>query len=227
MGKRDVPHVKALHRFFYLGEVERSQARYYLILGDIHGHIQYALNLAIHLQCLLDAPFQALFQVGDFGYWPRGREAQQADAYYKQEDALDFFMMRSSSDLYHFFATGDTALETLSAPLYFIRGNHEDFEMLRALPKERPTEVLSGMHFLHDYFAGEVAGLRVAAVGGILTDVERGKGKQARIAFKKAQQQVQTDPRRSSVLLLAQTFRPYYDLLLTHSGLSSRADLDK
>ncbi|HZR39721.1 MAG TPA: metallophosphoesterase [Ktedonobacteraceae bacterium] len=226
MDKRDAPHMKALHRLSRLGQLEWSQARFYLILGDIHGHIQRALTLAIHLQCLLDAPIQAVFQVGDFGFWPRGRQFQQEDLYYKQEDALDFFTMRSSSDLRRFFSAGEATLETLSAPLYFIRGNHEDFEMLQTLSKEHPTEVLSGIYFLPDYFAGEAAGLRIAAVGGILTDIDRGKGKQARILFKKAQQQAQTDPRRTSAQLLAQAFLSHYDLLLTHSGLSSRETRD-
>jgi hypothetical protein len=63
-------------------------------------------------------------------------------------------------------------------------------------------------------------------VGGILTDVDRGKGKQARMALKKAQQQVQIDPRRTNAVLLAQTLLPHYDLLLTHSGLSSQETRD-
>ena len=217
---------EALHRLYHLGQVEWSQAHFYLILGDVHGHIQHALTLAIRLQCMLEAPFQAVFQVGDFGFWPRGRRPKTDDPYYKQEDALDFFIMQSAPDLSGFFSAGETVLETLRAPLYFIRGNHEDFERLQTLSKEHPTEVLSGMFFLPDYFAGEVAGLHLAAVGGILTDIDRGKGKQARMAFKKAQQHVRTDPRRTNAMLLAQTFLPHYDLLLTHSGLSSRETRD-
>jgi hypothetical protein len=215
-----------LHRLSHLGQVKWSQAQFYLVLGDVHGHIQRALTLAIRLQCLLDAPFQAVFQVGDFGFWPGGRKTQPEDPYYKREDALDFLLMQSAPDPGRFFSAGEAVLDTLRAPLYFIRGNHEDFERLQTLSKEHPTEVLSGIFFLPDYFAGEVAGLHIAAVGGILTDVDRGKGKQARIAFKKAQQQVQTDPRRSNAMLLAQIFLPHYDLLLTHSGLSSREARD-
>ena len=182
------------------------QARFYLVLGDVHGHIQCALPFR-SLQCLLEALFQAVFQVGDFGL-ARGRERNWkiTNPYYKREDALDFWLMESSPDLGRFFSAGEAVLETLRAPLYFIRGNHEDFERLQTLPNEHPTEVLSGMFSLPDYFAGEIASLHIAAVGGILTDVDRGKGKQARMAFKKAQQQVQTDPRRSNAMLLAQTF---------------------
>lgn len=217
---------KTLHRFYYIGQVEWSQAHFYLVVGDVHGHIQRALTLAIRLQCLLDMPFRAVFQVGDFGFWPGGRKPQQEDPYYKQEDALDFFTMQSSPDLHRFFSRGEAPLETLRAPLYFIRGNHEDFEELQTLSKEHPTEVLPGIYFLPDYFAGEVCGLCIAAAGGILTDVDRGKGKQARATFKKAQRQVLTDPRRTNALLLAQAFLPSHDLLLTHSGLASRETRD-
>lgn len=221
MDRRDM-----LHCLYHLGQVAWSQARFYLVLGDVHGHIQRALTLAIRLQCLLEAPFQAVFQVGDFGFWPGGSRPQPEDPYYKREDALDFFLIQSASDSRRFFSAGEAVLETLHAPVYFIRGNHEDFERLQMLSREQPTKVLSGMFFLPDYFAGEVAGLHIAAVGGILTDVDRGKGKQARVAFKKAQQQVQADPRRSNTLLLTQTLPSHCDLLLTHSGLASREARD-
>jgi hypothetical protein len=39
-------------------------------------------------------------------------------------------------------------------------------------------------------------------------------------------QQVQIDPRRTNAVLLAQTLLPHYDLLLTHSGLSSQETRD-
>ncbi len=226
MDKRDNPGVETLSSIYRIGQVEWLQARCYLLLGDLHGHIQHAITLAISLQCLLGTPFQAVFQVGDFGFWPGGKGVQQEDPFYKQNDGLDFFTMRTVSDLSPFFSVGRSPLETLAAPFYFIRGNHEEFGALSSLAKDHPTEVLSGIYFLPDYFSGEIAGLQIAAVGGILTDVNRGKGKQARIAFKKAQQHVQTDPRRSSTLLLARTFHSHYDLLLTHSGLASRETRD-
>ena len=69
---------ETLHCLSRLGEVTWSQARLYLVLGDVHGHVQRAFALAIRLQCLLDAPFEAVFQVGDFGFWPRGRRPQYA-----------------------------------------------------------------------------------------------------------------------------------------------------
>jgi hypothetical protein len=184
------------------------------------------LLLPFAFNACLKRLFQAVFQVGDFGFWPRGRRPKLDDPYYKREDALDFFLMQSAPDLYRFFSAGEAVLKTLRTPLYFIRGNHEDFERLQTLSKEHPTEVLSRIFFLPDYFAGEVSGLHIAAVGGILTDVDRGKGKQARMAFKKAQQQVQIDPRRTNAVLLAQTLLPHYDLLLTHSGLSSQETRD-
>lgn len=217
---------ETLHCLYHSGQVEESRAQVYLILGDVHGHILDAITLAIHLQCLLGLSFQAVFQVGDFGFWPGGNVSFQDDPYYKQEDALDLFTMRSAPNPGLFFSRGETLLETLSAPLYFIRGNHEDFQVLQKLSQEAPSEVLPGIYFLPDYFAGKIEGLHIAVTGGILTDVERGKGKQARIAFKKAQQQLQTDPRRTNASLFAEAFPLSYDLLLTHSGLFSRESRD-
>jgi hypothetical protein len=86
--------------------------------------------------------------------------------------------------------------------------------------------VLPGIFFLPDYFVGKVRDLCITAIGGILTDINRGKGKQARAAFKKAQQKIQTDPRRTNAMFLTHTPIPKCDILLTHSGLPSRESRD-
>ncbi|WP_068900488.1 metallophosphoesterase family protein [Planomonospora sphaerica] len=59
------------------------------------------------------------------------------------------------------FAAG---LQTMSAPLYFIGGNHEPWP---ALDEHGPGEWAPGFHFLGRSGVAEIAGLRVAFLSGI------------------------------------------------------------
>ncbi len=208
------------------GKINFDSTKCYLLLGDIHGNIKAAIVLAIRLQTLFNLPLCAIFQVGDFGFWPSGMAAKNEDPYYKKDDSFDFFEMKQSPEHSRFFSVGADELETLNAPFYFIRGNHEDFEQLNLISKDKLTEVFRGIYFIPDYFKGTLEGLNVMALGGILTDLERGKGNRAKVEFKKAQQKLNIDRRRSNALLLVQFDSAGVDLLITHSGLSSREHRD-
>lgn len=214
-----------IYSIYQQGKINFELANIYLFLGDIHGNIKAAIVLAIRLQALFHKPLSAIFQVGDFGFWPSGMAAKNEDPYYKKDDSFDFFEIKQSPDPSLFFSVGADGLETLNSPFYFIRGNHEDFEQLN-LRSNSTTEVFRGIYFISDYFKGTLEGLYVMALGGILTDLERGKGKRAKIEFKKAQQKLNTDRRRSNALLLAEFDSNGVDLLITHSGLSSREHRD-
>jgi len=196
----------------------------YLFLGDLHGDIKASIILAIRLQTLFNVPLSAVFQVGDFGYWPGGVAAINEDPYYKKWDKFDFFEIAQSAKKEDFFIVGKSDIETFKAPFYFIRGNHEDFNHLSLISKDIPSEVITGIYFITDYFNGIVENLHIMALGGILTDLERGKGKKAKVEFKKCQQKLKTDRRRSNASLLFQLNSTGVDLLLTHSGLASRED---
>lgn len=82
------------------------------------------------------------------------------------------------------------------------------------------------IYYLPDYFQGVIKGLNISALGGISIDLERGRGKKAKIQFKKAQQKIQNDPRHSNIVPLIQSLSKNTDLLLTHSGLESRENRD-
>jgi hypothetical protein len=213
----------SLYSIYRTKEIENYR-RYYLFLGDLHGNIKASIILAIRLQTLLNVPLTAVFQVGDFGYWPSGLASINEDPHYKKEDRLDFFEISQSVQKEYFFSLGKSELETLKAPLYFIRGNHEDFDRLSLMSKDKPSEVTTGIYFIPDYFHGVIENLNIMAIGGIIADLERGKGKKAKVEFKKNQQKIKTDKRYSDASLLVQLNSTAIDLLLTHSGLASRED---
>lgn len=217
-----------IHKIYQIGDLNSCSSSFYLLLGDLHGNIKAAIVLAIRLQTLFKIPLKAVFQVGDFGFWPTGITAKLEDPHYKKEDMLDFFELKKARELDPPFSLGETKLEQFNASLYFIRGNHEDFVQLNLLSNVVPSKVATKIYYLPDYFRGAIEDLNIAVLGGILIDLERGRGKKAKAQFKKAQQKVQTDLRCSNILPLIQSILPNnkIDLLLTHSGLASRENQD-
>ena len=215
-----------MYRIFRIGQVILPQANYYLFIGDLHGNIKASIVLAIRLQTLFKVSLRAVFQVGDFGCWPTGMTAKNEDPHYKKEDSFDFFEIKQSIIQQSFLSLGKAELKILNAPFNFIRGNHEDFNYLNSISKDTPSELLTGIYFIPDYFNAVIENLHIMALGGILTDLDRGKGKRAKIEFKKSQQKLKIDKRRSNASLLVQLDSAGVDLLLTHSGLASREDHD-
>ncbi|MEQ8539218.1 MAG: metallophosphoesterase [Coleofasciculus sp. D1-CHI-01] len=216
----------SIYRLYHQGDVSFESGTLYLFLGDLHGNIKAAIIIAIRLQILFKRPLRCIFQVGDFGFWPSGLAAKNEAIYYKKEDALDFYDIAQAAKPQEFFSLGLGDLKTLKTPFYFIRGNHEDFEQLDLMSPSIPSEVITGIYFIPDYFHGVIEDLHIMALGGILTDLERGKGKKAKLEFKKSKHKLKTDRRRSNVSLLVQLNSIGVDLLLTHSGLASRENHD-
>lgn len=215
-----------IYPLYHHGKVCLESASFYLFLGDLHGNIKAAIILAIRLQDLFKIPLRCIFQVGDFGFWPSGLVAKNEDIHYKKDDALDFYDIAQAANIQDFFSLGTDSFNTLNSPFYFIRGNHEDFKQLDLISQSIPSQVTTGIYFIPDYFHGVIEGLHLIALGGILTDLERGKGKKAKLEFKKSQHKLKTDRRRSNVSLLVQLDAIGVDLLLTHSGLGSREKQD-
>lgn len=88
---------KTISKIYQQGAKALPQSSFYLLLGDLHGNIKAAILLAIRLQTLLQVRFKAIFQVGDFGFWPTGTVAKLDDPHYKKEDTLDFFELKKGT----------------------------------------------------------------------------------------------------------------------------------
>ena len=136
--------------------------------------------------------------------------------------------MQNSACYKDFFVLGIEEIDILSAPIYFIRGNHEDFHNLNSLSQNKTSEVIPGIYFIPDCFQGVIENLHLLALGGIITDLDRGKGKKAKVEFKKSQQKLMVDPRLSSgALFLGLTTKTKItNIVITHSGPVSREDRD-
>jgi Icc-related predicted phosphoesterase len=107
---------------------------YIAILGDLHGHYTLAFTLLKRWEQKTGKTLDALLQVGDMGIFPepdvRLDEATKRFAE-KDSDEISFRdFYRGEGDASLFF-DGDNPL--FNREMYFIRGNHEDFEFLDAL----------------------------------------------------------------------------------------------
>ncbi len=200
------------------GELDCAELAPVVLLGDLHGNVHAAEALVLRIQAVFGQPVTSVIQVGDFGFWPKGESSRLTDPFYKDDDALDFLEIQNRD---HILSIGDRPVDKRTADFFFIRGNHEDFSELR-------NEIASGLQalgagFFHvpDGFRGHIAGIEVAAVGGILRDTNRGRGKRAKERRRAAIKALAIDERFADSALL-DSIVGGAEVLLTHSGPASR-----
>ena len=106
-------------------------------VGDVHGRILDALAAVITWQARSGRCFDLIVQVGDMGAYPDLADLDPVNPATHPHLALD----PSEADFSRLLrATGKRAADLrrvrsqLNSPIYFIRGNHEDFGWLRQLP---------------------------------------------------------------------------------------------
>ena len=111
----------------------KQDKEYFAVLGDLHGHITLAYRLLKRWEMENEKTLRAIFQVGDFGAYPSSLHADKATMrfYEKDNDELSFI------DYYNGSSEAEEILEfdapehrKIEGNLYFIKGNHEDFEFL-------------------------------------------------------------------------------------------------
>jgi hypothetical protein len=182
----------------------------YLVFGDLHGRILPAFRLALAWQREHEVRLDALLQVGDLGYFPDLSRLDKATKRHAELDILELGaqdVVAPSRDADNLFAE-----EELSANMWFIAGNHEDYDALH----ERQSAAGPGNDFPVDHYHrihcirdGAVAvlpgGLRVGGLWGIDDEAPRARSSAPRIARIR---------QRSATHLSAETF----DVLLTHES---------
>lgn len=101
-------------------------------LGDIHGRVFHALAVLAKWQKVYNEKLDLVIQAGDFGAYPYPDEHLLNNRFVKKDPTeLDFSRyIKGDGDTSDFFNMIKTQLKT---PIYFIRGNHEDFDWLDSL----------------------------------------------------------------------------------------------
>jgi predicted phosphodiesterase len=101
------------------------------ILGDLHGHITLAYRLLKRWEIEHSRVFSAIFQVGDFGAYPPPFRADKATMrfYEKDPDELSFVDYHlGSEEADEILGMNALPDRRISADMFFIKGNHEDFD---------------------------------------------------------------------------------------------------
>jgi hypothetical protein len=182
----------------------------YLVFGDLHGRILPAFRLALAWQREHGERLTGLLQVGDLGFFPDPSRFDRATARHAARDPLEggaALVARRSPEADALFGEAD-----LPEALWFVQGNHEDFEALDALvhgpgctPDDFPVDDYQRVRCLRDgHVLSLPGGLRVGGLWGI---------GQAPGARRRAHPRARLNPRSATRLLGAR-----FDVLLSHES---------
>ncbi len=112
------------------------------VLGDLHGHVNLALSLLVEWKKQTKRDIDGILQVGDFGVFPDPGAIDKATKKFAANDPeemgfLDYVMRSEHGDM-HFGPEGNFS----ETDIYFIKGNHEDFEYLAQFEQRKtPTPI--------------------------------------------------------------------------------------
>lgn len=141
-------------------------------IGDIHGRIFHTIAALIMWQTKYKEKLDMIIQVGDFAAYPNPDEELLKDKFIQQDPTeLDFSKYINANgklkeDLRY-------ASSYLKCPIYFLRGNHEDFEWLKLISNDgniiANVDDYNLVQYVPDGKVMEVNGIKVAFLGGIET----------------------------------------------------------
>jgi Icc-related predicted phosphoesterase len=139
-------------------------------IGDVHGKILHALALVLGWQRRSGRRFDLLVQVGDMGAYPDPAHTDEATQRHLELDPTEAEVSRLVAAEGRLAERLAAVREQLVTPMYFVRGNHEDFAYLRGLScDEHDTAEVDRFGLLRYVPEGQVldlAGTRVAFLGG-------------------------------------------------------------
>ncbi len=113
-----------------------------LIVGDMHGDVEWGTKIP---QLANKAACEMIWQVGDFGYWPR------------QNSGIKFLQNMEKS------------LADVDIPLWFVDGNHEDHFELRKRGSVEPRELSSHIVWMPRGYSQTIANIKVLFFGGAVS----------------------------------------------------------
>jgi len=149
------------------------------VFGDLHGHFALAYRLLRCWEIEQARRVDAILQVGDVNAFPDPARADRLTLKFAEKDAaqLSFPAWQTGSAEAAAYLAPDAPDETrIAAPLYFVKGNHDDYDYLAALAAgvETGAVAVDPWNRIRYLPSGRIATieaggstLRVAALGGI------------------------------------------------------------
>jgi hypothetical protein len=172
--------------------IPSNEIRYLAVVGDVHGALDELFDVLLHRLSGF-GHIVGVLQAGDLGVFGPGSVLDKATRRFAASDPTELGLAA--------YITGG---REPPLPMWFTRGNHEDFDLLAR--SGDAIDLLGHIRHLPDGVVSEVAGLRVLAIGGIPGDnAERRSGKYFR----------PDDVQEAAILALD---AGPVDILLTHAG---------
>ncbi len=203
--------------------VSCNQQYHFAVFGDIHGRIALMYTLAFLWENESGIKLSGLLQVGDMGAFPNPFKVDAATQKYAESDPdeLGFHKFCTQSEEGEFYLGRQNTLN-----IYFIRGNHDEFEYLGSISRPKTVDPWQRLHFIPDgqqitLFKHSAHPHIVGGFGGIPPITEhRTRGKKARQKYRKAHRRVSIDPRFFSEAFAKSAFNKSekIDILMTHAG---------
>lgn len=137
-------------------------------IGDIHGRVFHALAALAKWQKSNGKKFDLIIQAGDLGAYPYPDESLLNNRFVKNDTTeLDFSRLISGGREVDEFAS--VIKSELTSPVYFIRGNHEDFQWLDSLAGAGgfcDTDRYGLFRYIKDGTVGSFGDTTMAFLGG-------------------------------------------------------------
>ncbi|MFT7641548.1 MAG: hypothetical protein ACI9G1_003299 [Pirellulaceae bacterium] len=152
--------------------------RYIAIFGDTHGHIRLMLLLCRLWQQNSGVHLDGVLQCGDIGFFPDPDRIDRATKKFAKRDPEElgfarFFAKPNPQEVdarSEAILCGDPHdLNTVRCPILLCHGNHEDFQRLESTVGDRDVgsiDYLDRLQYVRSGAVIQIAGLRVAAIGG-------------------------------------------------------------
>ncbi|GAA3400184.1 metallophosphoesterase [Paenibacillus hodogayensis] len=170
-------------------------------VGDTHGRVLHTLAVLSEWQIRTKKKLDLIIQVGDLGAYPEPSEEVRSEKYVRQDPAeLDFSR----------FLTAEGRLEKniryirekYLNRIYFIRGNHEDFDWLNSKSLQAEQGIVNIDPFDLYYYVTDGTimnedNLKIAFLGGIQTLTQQPKSIDP-VAYGKL---IQMPPREIDILI--------------------------
>lgn len=148
------------------------------VFGDVHGHLRLMLSLCRSWQKEHRKPLDAVLICGDLGCFFADSQLDRATRRYGERDPEElgfaqFFGLPEPLTrdpwVEKILLGPPDDLQTVSCPIIFCHGNHEDHCALRRLAETKPlapVDYLGRIFYLRSGCLVDIGGLRVVAIGG-------------------------------------------------------------
>jgi hypothetical protein len=155
-----------------------TSIRHIAVCGDAHGHLRLMFQLCRLWQLDHGVHLDGILQCGDLGFYPDLSRLDRATRNYAKRDPEELGFAEylalpkplKRDKLLAQTLNGDPDdLNTVRCPVIFCHGNHEDFELLAQTTSNAPlafVDVFQRIYYLRSGEVTELAGLRIAALGG-------------------------------------------------------------